>query len=189
MKLFGKPAKAPSPVTVTIYREDDEGKPANLIFLCGPVMSYEEFDRICPIPKAPLVTNIKSGISEPDTKDRKYLAKINTWSERRVQWMIIKSINFTPGLEWEQVNLLQPDTWHLYEDELKTFLTPREFDDIVNGAIEANSPTQNRRKEALENFTPSPVVAEAKDSSSQKVEPTTTSSGEPVKELESVLQM
>lgn len=187
MKLFGRPAKAPSPVKLTIYREDEEGKPDNFDFMCGPVMDYKEFDRICPVPKAPLLTNIRTGTTGPDVEDKRYIAKIETWSERRVQWMIIKSISHTPGLQWEQVNFSQPDSWANYESELKSFLTPREFDDLVNAAVEANSPTKNRRKEALENFTHTPVVEGVKDSISQKEELTNIPSGELVDDLASVL--
>lgn len=185
MKLFGKPAKAPSPVSVTIFREDEEGKPANLQFLCGPILDYEEFERICPIPRAPFISHVGGG-TEVDTKDKRYAAKLETWSERRVQWMLIKSLNHTPGLEWEVVNLSKPDSWESYEKELKSFLTVREFDELINSILEANSPTQNRRKEALENFTSTPV-APVKDSISQKDEPMTIPSGEPVDDLESVL--
>lgn len=187
MKLNGKPVKPPSPVVVTIYRENEEGQPENLKFFCGAILDYSKFESVCPQPKPPVVMRVKGG-TEIDDKDKRYQAKLDTWSERRVQWMIISSLNFTPGLEWETVDLNKPDTWPNYEDELKTFLTSREHDRIVGGVIEANSPSENRRTEAIENFTSTPVDQSLEDSISQAVEHITTPSGEPVNDSASDLQ-
>ena len=179
MKINGKPVRPPSPVKHTIYRENEQGEPENITFICGAVLDYSEFLSLCPQPTAPLKTDIKTGTETYDFNDRRYDAKISVWSQRRVAWMILKSLSHTPGLEWDNVKANEPDTWLLYEDELQSFLTDKEATALINAAVEANSPTQNRRKEALENFTSTQPEQVNQDSSSPAEEPTITLSTEP----------
>jgi hypothetical protein len=158
MKIRGKAVVPPKPITVTIYRVDSEGKPCDFEFVCGAILNYNEFETLLPQPKPPLI--MKPGQpSVPDNNDPRYLKKVDEWSNRRVAYMTLQSLNHTPDLEWETVVLTQPDTWNNYEKELKSWLTEAEYNRLIMGVYEANSPSEKRRNEALENFTPTPVEA------------------------------
>lgn len=179
MKIKGQQVSPPKPVEFIIYREDEQGKPANLTFLCGAVLDYAEFEKLCPAPKAPLRTDIKTGEQTRDVTHKRFRIDNELYADRRINYMIIKSISATPDFEWELVKLNDPNTWDKYEEELRSCLTPAEATLLVNAAIEANSPSKNRRKEALENFTVSADQAPSV-TGSQAEEPIATPSGEAV---------
>lgn len=179
MRIRNRQLAPPKPVTVTIYREGDDGKPANIEFVCGAVLHYDEFDKLCPPPKPPLVTKVSTGEQNVDPTDRKYRNSVSKWSDLRVDWLMVQSLKSTPDLEWDTVKYDDPETWSNYESELKAFLTESEYNRIINGIMIANSPTENRRQEALDRFTRTQEAAEPPESTSQVDEPTTMPSSEP----------
>lgn len=179
MKLKGQKAAPPKPLKVEFFREDEQGNPANITFLCGAVLDLNEsFERYCPEPKPPLVSDLKSGQQYHDESDKKYLAKRTAWGTRRISFLVIRSLLSTPELEWENVKVEVPDTWDKYREELNEFLTPVEITRLVNAVLEANNPSENRRKEALENFSSTPQQTQ-KATSSPEDEAISTLSSEP----------
>lgn len=178
MKIRNKQLAPPKPVNVVIYREDEDGKPDNIIFQCGPVLDYVEFERLCPEPKPPLITNIKAGTSYHDPDDSKYKINMLNWGNLKLTWMMLSSLKATPDLEWETVKYDDPTTWKNWEKELKASLTESEFDKIRIGVYNANAPTENRRKEAMDVFTQS-QAAEGQSIGSQLDVLTSTPSTEP----------
>lgn len=187
MKLKGKKGTPPKPVKVVIFRENDDGDPDNLIFLCGAVLDLDKFEKVCPMPKPPLTTNLKLGTQVHDTNDPRYKKRIDLWHDQKVDYLVIRSLEATPGLEWEKVNIKKPDSWHGFRDELREFLTDQEMGRIIGGCFDANNPSENRRKEALDVFsrTPSP---EAVVTTSPEDEAIALLSTEPVKDSASVPQ-
>lgn len=179
MKIRNRQLVPPKPVVVTIYRENDDGTPDNIDFICGAVLDYGEFDKLCPTPKPPLVTKLSTGEQSYDNQDKRFKQAVEKWSGMKIDWMILQSLRHTEGIEWDTVKYNDPETWGNHEAELKTFLTENEVNRVVQGVISANSPTQNRRKEALDSFTPTQEAAEPLDSTSQQDEPISTPSTEP----------
>jgi hypothetical protein len=125
-----------------------------------------------------LVSKQSTGESYSNTNDRRYKAAINNWSSLKVDWMMIQSLKATDGLEWETVDYHNPETWTGWETELKEFLTESEHNVLVQGILAANSPSQNRRQEALDRFTVT-QEQEASEEPSPVEEPTSTPSSEP----------
>jgi hypothetical protein len=166
MKIRGKLVQLPKPVACKIFRDDD-----TIVFQCGPVVDFKEFLRLAPEPKPPLRNVVGKG-QQLLVDDPKYLLKVEAHNKLRICYMMVKSISYTPDLEWSKVDLNNPDTWHEYEDELLTFLTQPEYNRLIAAVYEANAPTEQRRKEALENFT-STEDSQA-TTPSQEQEPTTT---------------
>lgn len=147
MKLQGKTLQGPKPVECKIHREDED-----FIFTCGPVLNFDEFLKLCPEPKPPLKTIVGQGKIQV-TDDPRYLLKVEAHNELRIAYMMVRSISFTPGLEWSLVKIDNPDTWLKYKEELQNVLTQAEFNKLISAVFEANNPTEKKRKEALENFT------------------------------------
>lgn len=173
MFLKGLKINAPKPLKHVIFREG-----VNFEFECGAVMDYTLFNKLCPEPKAPLMTVVATGAQKADTSDRRYIKAIDRYAGLRVTFMILQSLSATQELVWETVKMDDPDTWDNYETELRTVLTQREYDSLVMKVFEANNPTKARRDEALENFTfmgTQPVLA----TNSQQEEHTITPSTEP----------
>lgn len=151
MKIRGKTIQPPRVKTIAIPREDDEGNPDDVIFQCHAVLDFDEFDALCPRPKPPLVTPVGK-TPYADDANPAYLKKVEDYSEKRSNWMILKSLEATEGLEWDSVDMKDPETWANYKKELETLFTPREVDEIVMGVFDANIPNEQRQKEALERF-------------------------------------
>jgi hypothetical protein len=177
MRIKDRVLTPPRPSKITFFREDEQGNPANIEFTCGAVLDYRDFDSLCPRPKPPLVTK-RDGSQYHDDTDKKYLQRLQDWSDAKIDWLVIQSLRSTEGLEWDTVDYKDPQTWSKYENELRTILTEGEYNRLFNAVIEANSPSSNRRSEALNVFTPS-QVPEVGATNSQVEEPTTTTSSVP----------
>lgn len=147
MKFSGKPISGPKPVIVAIVRDD-----GNLIFICKAVLNYDEYDKMCPEPKPPLTT-MAGGAQRYEFEDPKYVDAMGVFAKRRNCWMRIQSIKDSPGLEWDTVDLGNPDTWLSLDDELMASnLTVGEQNAITRGILSANSMDEGKMAEARASF-------------------------------------
>lgn len=163
MKIKGKVIPPPSPVKITLYREDGP-----IILTAQAILDYSEFDKLCPEPKVPVDYGPnKAPVQVRD--DPKYKSDIISYSQKRQAWEFIKSLSCTDGLEWDSVRLDDPDTWMNYRRDLATCFTEEEIGRIMLGSMEAGNPTEARRKEAFDSFTPTQAQVEGQ-STSQKDE-------------------
>ena len=178
MKIKGKSVGVPQSKQVVIPRgENDED---TIVFECKPVLDYTEFESRCPNPKPPMVFRPKEGTKLPDLDDKDYKKALTEHGERRVAFLMLNSIN-ADGLEWEKAKLDDPDTWHFYREELEAHFTLAEVDLIVSGVMEANMPSEDRQKEAMQNFTQLKAVEAGPSPSSREGEHGFTQSGKPAK--------
>lgn len=177
MKIHGKAVLPPKPIKVAIPRNDENGEPADVIIFCNPIMDYKTFQKLLPQPKPPLTITV-AGEKFEDAEDSDYKRKVDRFGDLKLAWTVITSISDTPGLEWETVNINDPDTWENYRKELEDTFLPREVDLICVGVFEANLPSEERQKEAMERFTSSQVEGQLQKVMSQKDEQDSTPSGE-----------
>ncbi len=176
MKLKGKKISAPSPVHLTLFRED-----GNVVLTAQAVLNYKEFDKLCPAPKPPLEMK-PNGEQKKVFDDPDYKIRMGEYANKRINYLIIKSLSATTDLEWETISLDDPATWDNLEKELEDVFTEGEREKIYTLVNEANNPTEKRRKEAVDHFALSQVLDQVL--TSQKGEQETTPSGEPVKDSE-----
>lgn len=154
MKILGQTIPPPSPVKITLFRENGP-----VVLTAQAILSYDEFDALCPVPKPP----VEYG---PDKKpiqvrdDPEFKTKVMEYSRKRQAWEFIKSLSATVGLEWDTVKPDDPNTWLDYQKNLATCFTEEEIGKIITGSLEANNPTEARRKEAFESFTPTQAQVE-----------------------------
>jgi hypothetical protein len=178
MKLKGRKVPPPSPVHLTLYREDGD-----IVLTLQPVMSFDEFQKLCPLPKAPLDTIIATGEQKRAYDDPDFLDRMEKHRKRKINYIFLYAMAATPDLEWENVKLDDPDTWEFLEKELSESFTETEIDKIFIAVNEANTPSEKRRKEAIDHFAHTQVQEVV-----NSILPTvldTTPSGELAKELES----
>ena len=117
MKIHGVSIKPPKARTVVFPRTDSD----DIVITVGPVLDYSEFEAICPEPK-PKVRRFpgKSGKApESATDDPRFVAKVAERAKYQTYWMLIQSLSYTEGLEWEIVDLEKPETWLKFEEELR----------------------------------------------------------------------
>jgi hypothetical protein len=160
---------------VTIARVGSE----SIDFVCGAVLDFSEFQRVCPPPVIPFVQEVgKPGYH--DMNDKTYLAALDKHSTLNTTYLILASLAGS-DIEWTMVDMNDPSTWDNYEAELAEFFTNAEIATIVRGVMDANLPNKSRSFEALGNSQPPQQGAEVQ-STSQKAEQDSTPSGKPAKD-------
>lgn len=147
MLLKGTKITPPKPKTIIIPRGEGE----DLIFTCGPVLSYDEFDKICPEPLPPLVTKT-GGEKYHDFNDPKHKERLKERSIKRGAWSILQALKHTEGLVFETVDINNPDTYPNLYSELDQCLTIGEQSLLFESLSELNSPSKETQKQAFDRF-------------------------------------
>lgn len=113
MKMHGKQVRGVNRDVVVFPRPD-----GNLAFTGEAIQNWEEFEKLCPMPVAP-VKILPGGIREANTQAESYRKKLNEWGELKTNYMVIKTLAPTEGLEWETVVMDKPETWGNWRKELE----------------------------------------------------------------------
>ncbi|MEK0324896.1 MAG: hypothetical protein QQN63_04250 [Nitrosopumilus sp.] len=165
MKIHGRTFSGPDVVPVVIPRSDGD-----VVFMCQAVLTFDDFEALCPVPEPPQI--LKPGnVRSSDPSDSKYLEALDAWGLKRTNWMILKSLEATDGLEWEQINMSDPETWDKFRTELSDCgFTIGEIGRLVQGVTEACGLNQERIDEATQRFL-AVRAAERDEESSQNTAP------------------
>jgi hypothetical protein len=173
MKLHGVRIEGPNVEEIVIPRGETQ-----IVLRARAVLDDQEFDDLCPRPK-PKVMIKKGGQKIEQTDEPSYKAAIDKWGQQRVAWLVLKSLEATEGLEWEQVECDDPKTWTLYQDELKASgFSDAEVARIIAGVMAANGLSESKVEEARQRFLRS-REEQSEASSSPEAGPPTTPSGGP----------
>ncbi len=171
MLLNGQKIEGPNEEVIIIPRP---GEP--IIFTARAVLDMSEFDSLCPRPKPP-IKRMKSGEKIEEADDPRFLAKQDIYGSQRLAYLILKSLEATEGLEWETIEMDDPNSWLNYEGELKASgFSDVEVQRIVLGVMSANCLNEAKLDQARKLFLQG--QAELKDSSSQPVGANSTPHGE-----------
>lgn len=147
MLLNGKKLEGPRIVTIVFPRENGD-----LIFQAKAVLSYKDFESLCPAPKAPEIIR-PGGIKSVDITDKKYLESVEEWAINKTRWMILESLSATEGLEWQTVEMSKPETWKNYSTELEEAgFTPAEQSRLLGIVFDACGLNQEKIDEATKRF-------------------------------------
>lgn len=178
MKLNGKKIEGPNVEVVVIPRSS-----GNLVFKAQSVLDYEIFEAICPTPKPREIIK-PSGERTLAMNEKSYLDALDEWASKKTDWMVLKSLEATESLEWETVDMDEPDSWANYRDELKAAsLSPMEIARIVNAVTIASGLDQKKIDEATAAFLAG-LAEEQENVVSLGSEPSSTPSGEAASDLE-----
>lgn len=146
MKLNSVKIGLPEPVDLILPRNPP------IAFKCQMVPNLDEFDELVPEP-VPRTKTDKDGVITKLVAEPAFLKAIDTRNNKRIAYMVIKSLEPTPGLEWEKVIFSDPETWDNYKDDFQDFgLTESEISYMVNFILENNMITEKRVKEARSAF-------------------------------------
>jgi len=148
MKLNGKKLEGPAIETVVLPRENGD-----LVFKCQAILDYTEFEQLVKEPVPPMITRRGEKVPTADPTDPTYKKAQQAYALKRFSWMIMKSLEATPALEWETVKANDPSSWENIEKELKDAgLTGAEVGRIFVAATTANGLNEERIKEARARF-------------------------------------
>jgi hypothetical protein len=158
MKIKGITIEPPKPKVLVIPQN---GK--DLVFTAQYVDNYHEFDKLCPTP-TPVKIRKADGTESVDSKDAGYLRELDEWSRKRTNWLFLKSLEATEGLEWDMIDMTDSNTWLLLDEELnKSGLSQLIQQRLKMLVFEANGLDQSKIDEATERF----LAGQAQESKSE----------------------
>jgi hypothetical protein len=148
MRINGEQPDSVYTVEIFIPR----GKDTGFLFKAQAVLDFTEFDTQCPVPKPPVLKR-RGEAATRDINDAGYKEKLAKYLNSRFDWMTIKSLEATPDLTWDTVDLSKIETWNNYLAELRAckFSEP-EIARIIEGVTVANGINQDAMDQAYKRF-------------------------------------
>jgi hypothetical protein len=148
MKIKGKKIEGANEVVIVIPRDSD----ADIILKASAVLDMAPFEAMCPPPEPPRKM-IPGGKEVRNLKDPGYLKQLENHSVKRLNWIVLTSLEATDGLEWEKIDLSDPTTWNNFQDEMKEAgFSNVEVNRIVADVIGVNALSEEKIQEARERF-------------------------------------
>jgi hypothetical protein len=148
MKIKGKKLSGPNKIFIVLPRDGED-----LCFVAQGVLDYDEFNKLCPLPKPPMVRRKGDDEGTPDFSDPKYQESIQKYGAEKSAWMILKSLEPTEGLEFETIKMDDHTTWtNVYKELKDAGLCDMEITRIIDGVMEANCLSDERVEEARTRF-------------------------------------
>lgn len=114
MKYRGEDIKKPEEEVLVIPVGDDK-----IILKFATVVDFSEFDKLVAEPNPVKRVHAKTCVTVEVPDHPEYLAALNDYSTKRLNWMILESLKATPDLEFETVDSQDPDTWGNWQEEFK----------------------------------------------------------------------
>lgn len=181
MKINGKKIAGPNTELIIIPRGEGE----DIVLKAQAILDFAPFHKMMPQPKPPK-KRTKDGLFD-NMEDPRFKQAIIEHSEKRMAWMILKSLEATPELEWEMAKIEDSNTWHLYNEELLiSGFSDIEISRIINGVMAANCLDEVKMEEARKRFLASQVKP-VEELSSLKAEQDSSLFGVPANGLASAL--
>jgi hypothetical protein len=146
MKLKGETAG----VYETVVAFPRDGK--TFVFKVKAVSDPSEYEKVSPRPVPPMKT-LPGNRVVPHFDDKGYKQAMNKWAANQLNWIHIKTLAETDGLEWEKVKLEDPETYTLWTEELREFgLSTVEMNHLYGKIQEVNALSDAKLEEAREGF-------------------------------------
>lgn len=124
----------------------------DIVFTVRAVLDFSDFEKLCPEPQPPWIQrpNQPQALNVEDRDYKKSLAKFGM---QKLNWMILESLKPTPSLTWEKVDSGNPETWHLWRQEMsEAGFPPAELNHIGNVVFEINGLNPAKLDEAKRSF-------------------------------------
>lgn len=173
MKVNGKTVNGQNRIVSVIIPVGDDA----VEFLVRPLTKEDDFEKMVPLPTPPII--IKPNIGRvKNIEDPAFKAAVTRWATQEAHYKFLKAVDQTVGLEWDKVRMDDPNTYHLWEEEMNESIGRGAANYLFGKAVEANSLTEEVLEKARARFLADRVAASA-NLISQSSELTTTPSGEP----------
>lgn len=152
MRLKGKKIESRNVEYIVIPRTNREGQSEDIVLKAQAILSFEDFDKMCPMPE-PKTAVMPGGETKLLTEEPAYKESMDKYGRRKMQYLTIKSLEATEGLEWETVKINDPTTWDNIETELQASgFSAIEVGRIQQGIAKANALSDEKLEEARERF-------------------------------------
>lgn len=148
----------------------------NLVFRARGLPDMDEFEKLCPEPKAP--GKLTKNGWELNPEDKNYIADMAEYGKRRMAFIVLKSLE-PSEIEWETVDLARPGTWSNWDKDLRSAgLSQVEINRVFSLVLEANCLDEAKLEKARKVFQLGQQMASAL-TGGPVTEPVTSQSGEP----------
>lgn len=147
MKIKGVTLEAPNIKVIPIVRDS-----GNIYLKAAALESFDEFEKIVPLPEPPM-RQYPGKPPVPNFESPEFKKALAGRQKAMVDYMVIKSLLATDGLEWDTVDLANPDTWGNYVAELMASgFSAFEVTRIIQAVHAANSLDEDAIEKARESF-------------------------------------
>lgn len=147
MRIGGKPVKVLGMKTVVIPRGDDR-----YVFKLKPVTNYDIFDSLCPKPK-PQIRQHRDGRTEELVGAPEYQKELEVWAQNRYHWSILESLSATEDLEFDSIDMQNPETWTNWQQEFReSGFSDLEVSKILDAILQACGLDSSKIDEATNDF-------------------------------------
>ena len=148
MKINGKKIEGANTAIIPIPRASSE----DIILKVKAILDMTPFEKMCPPPVAPKKM-IPGGKEVVNLRDAGYLAQVDKYSIQRLNWIVLTSLEATDDLEWETVDMSNPNTWSNFRKEMQdSGLSNVEINRVVAECINVNALNEAKIEEARERF-------------------------------------
>ena len=154
MKFKGKKISKATEDYAVIERGSDK-----IVIIIKTVTDYEDFDKLCPLPEAPVIKPAGKP-SYKDVEDEGFKEEVALYAYKRLCWSFFKSIEDSDDLEFSNVNPSDSETWENVITELAGSLSEGEIDFIMGKYNEVQGLTNDKIKQSTDSFLAGLVKAE-----------------------------
>lgn len=142
--------RKPQPNLKTLVLPREGGEP--VVFKARAVPSLKDLETLTPSPTPPMMRG-KGGSKIPDMNNVVFIAAIAEMASKRTDYIVLKSLEATPDLVWETVNMAVPDTWKNWRTEMiESGFGYGEVQLVISLAIQANNLDDSLLEEAKNSF-------------------------------------
>ncbi len=124
MKIHGLEVTPPEVKTLVFPGRLAGGK--DLVLKFQPILDLNEFDKIYPIPEPPTML-FPDGSKKIDIDDEDYVKARNNWFRNKTNWLMLKSLSATEGLEWSSIDMKDINTFGNLRTELEGLFSQLEI--------------------------------------------------------------
>ncbi len=154
MKMHGEVVSGPNIEYLVIPR----GNGKDIVFKFQAVLDTKKMHEILKAPK-PSERMYPGGKIVEDRDDPAFKAQMLDFGNAKFNYMILRSIEATEGLEWSTVNMEDPQTWGNWETEMQAAgFNANEIQLVQITAAAANALDQSKLDEARARFLASLAV-------------------------------
>jgi hypothetical protein len=158
MKYKGKKVEGRNTELLVLRRPNGE----TMAFKCEAVGDYSEFEKICPAPEPPEVLK-PGGVRERNVKAPAFRKALEEWAGRKTDYTVLKSLEASPDIEWDTVDIKDPNTWGNYRTEMtESGFTEIEVARVLTTVGIANCMDDSMLEAAREDFLVAEAAAEQK---------------------------
>lgn len=116
------------------------------------ILDFDELDKLVKEPEVPQ-RRVPGGKVEANPNDLEYIAAMSKFHNDRLNYIVLKSLEMNPDLQWEKVKLNDPNTWDLWKQEMREAgLTPQEISSVQLAALRANTVDGEKVEQARKRF-------------------------------------